>query len=95
MRVVSQKQSGLMHHKFALVEGRVVITGSFKWTNQVWLSRLYCIYSPFFSISGFNIELNIGFNKTFNILLNIGLGSILGSIFGTIYFVRYSVQYCI
>ena len=48
VRVVSQKQSGLMHHKFALVEGRMIITGSFKWTNQVWPSRFYCIYSHFF-----------------------------------------------
>ena len=38
VRVVSEKQSGLMNHKFALVDSRVVITGFFNWTVELWLS---------------------------------------------------------
>ena len=47
MRVVSRKQSGFMHHKFALVDGSVVITGSFNWTSEVWPRRFYCMYFHF------------------------------------------------
>ena len=48
VRVVSEKQSGLMHHKFALVDSRVVITGFFNWTGQVWPKIFYWVYFHFF-----------------------------------------------
>jgi len=39
VRVVARKQAGLMHHKFAVVDGRVVVTGSFNWTSQAVVSN--------------------------------------------------------
>jgi len=39
VRVVARKQAGLMHHKFAIVDARVVVTGSFNWTSQAVMSN--------------------------------------------------------
>eukprot|EP00092_Neocalanus_flemingeri_P107592 GFUD01138110.1.p1 GENE.GFUD01138110.1~~GFUD01138110.1.p1 ORF type:complete len:216 (+),score=43.47 GFUD01138110.1:42-689(+) len=39
VRVVARKQAGLMHHKFAVVDGRLLVTGSFNWTSQAVMSN--------------------------------------------------------
>jgi len=39
VRVVARRQGGLMHHKFAVADGKVVVTGSFNWTSQAIFSN--------------------------------------------------------
>jgi len=34
VKVLAPKQAGLMHHKFAVLDGQMVVTGSFNWTSQ-------------------------------------------------------------
>ncbi|CAG0893155.1 unnamed protein product [Cyprideis torosa] len=42
---ICQVPGGMMHHKFAIVDRKIVITGSFNWTNQGFVEEFEDIYS--------------------------------------------------